>query len=72
MRPRRKRWPALPAGLAVAAAGAAWLTWCAVGAGPWGVAQPVPIPQPLPAPGKLWVITEADRSATTALLPSDY
>ena len=24
------------------------------------------------AGGKLWVITEADRSATTVLLPSDY
>lgn len=62
MRPRRKRWPALPAGLAVAAAGAAWLTWCAVGAGPWGVAQPVPIPQPRPAPGVL-LLSADDRDA---------
>jgi len=26
----------------------------------------------LPTDAKLWVITEADRSATTALLPSEY
>lgn len=26
----------------------------------------------LPTSDRLWVITEADRSATTALLPSDY
>ncbi|KAE9848418.1 hypothetical protein QZM25_32065 [Burkholderia contaminans] len=27
---------------------------------------------PLPTGGKVWVITEADRSATTILLPDDY
>jgi hypothetical protein len=26
----------------------------------------------LPAGGKVWIITEADRSATTILLPDDY
>ena len=26
----------------------------------------------LPASGKVWVITEADRAATTILLPDDY
>ena len=27
---------------------------------------------PLPNGGRLWIITEADRSATTILLPDDY
>jgi len=27
---------------------------------------------PLPGGGKVWVITEADRSLTTILLPDDY
>lgn len=27
---------------------------------------------PLPKGGKVWVITEADRSVTTILLPSEY
>ncbi|APC69676.1 hypothetical protein [Ralstonia pseudosolanacearum] len=27
---------------------------------------------PLPTGGKVWIITEADRSATTILLPDDY
>lgn len=27
---------------------------------------------PLPDGGRLWIITEADRSATTILLPDDY
>ncbi len=26
----------------------------------------------IPEAGKLWIITEADRSVTTALLPEDY
>ena len=27
---------------------------------------------PIPTGGKVWIITEADRSATTILLPDDY
>lgn len=27
---------------------------------------------PIPEQGKLWIITEADRSVTTLLLPEDY